>query len=403
MFNVGGSDNNLATSESGLGLRSQVRRHIIRCRDDIAPSGTMTTEAVGRWLFDDKGLRPGYLRMSGGALVEACDGTPPADSLRALILPGFINAHTHIGDSFAYPAPKGSVEETVGPPDGYKHRVLRSAPKEKKVEGMRWAADHMARTGTSAFIDFREEGVGGLSEMSEALSGCPVRPVILGRPCGSGDHVAEAHSVLEACDGFGMSAARDSDIELLRKLSTMARASGKAFALHTSECVREDIDTVLDLKPSFLVHMTAADEADFARCADAGVPIVVCPRSNEFFGARPRIAEMVRSGVTVALGTDNCMISRPDMLEEMRAAFRLAGPSGALSPADIVGLATSNGRKVLNAAGKILTNSTSDSDLTVVGMHGDDPLLELLTTSTSEDIHAVIRGGKVWRTETCRR
>jgi len=242
----------------------------------------MRTETVGRWLFDDRGLRPGYLRISDGVLAEMCDGTPPADSVKALILPGFVNAHTHIGDTFAYPAPKGSVEETVGPPDGYKHRMLREAPRERKIEGMRWAANHMARTGTSAFIDFREEGVGGLSEISEALSGIPVRPVILGRPCGSGDNVAEARSVLGACDGFGMSAARDTDIDSLRELSSMARASGKAFALHASECVREDIDAILDLKPSFLVHMTAADEADFARCADAGVPIVVCPRSNEF-------------------------------------------------------------------------------------------------------------------------
>jgi len=105
----------------------------------------------------------------------------------------------------------------------------------------------------------------------------------------------------------------------------------------------------------------------------------------------------------MALGTDNCMISRPDMIEEMRAAFRLAGPSDALSPEVVARLATSDGRKVLNATGKILTNSTSDSDLIVVGMRGDDPLLELVTTSTSDDIHTVVRGGKVWRAETCRR
>jgi len=363
----------------------------------------MRTEAVGRWLFDDRGLRPGYLRISDGALVEICDGTPPADSVKALILPGFVNAHTHIGDAFAYPAPKGSIEEIVGPPDGYKHRMLREAPREQKIEGMRWAANHMVGTGTSAFIDFREEGVRGLNEISEALSDVSIRSVILGRPYGSGDHIVEARSVLDGCDGLGMSAARDTDIDSLRELSSMARASGKAFALHASECVREDIDAILDLKPSFLVHMTAADEADFARCADAGVPIVVCPRSSEFFGARVRIVEMMRSGVTVALGTDNCMTSRPDMIEEMRAAFRLAGSSGGISPADVVRLAASDGRKVLNAAGKILTNSTLDSDFTVVRIRGHDPLLELVTTTTSDDIQAGVRGGKVWRAETCRR
>lgn len=363
----------------------------------------MRTESVGRWLFDDLGLRPGYLRISEGSLVEVCDGTPPGDSVKALVLPGFVNSHTHIGDSFAYPAPRGTVEDIVAPPDGYKHRALRAAPPDKKLSGMRDASMFMARTGTSAFIDFREEGVKGLKELAEALADCPVRSVTLGRPVGSADLRAEAASILSTCDGFGLSAVRDSEMETLRELSSMARTSGKAFALHASECVREDIDAILDLNPTFLVHMTAADAADYERCASAGVPVVVCPRSNEFFGLRPRLAELISSGVTVALGTDNGMISPPDMVEEMKAAFRLSRSSGVLAPADVVRLATSNGRKVLNATGKILTNSTSDSDLVAIRVKGDDPLLALVTDAGSEDIQAVVRGGKVWRAETCRR
>lgn len=363
----------------------------------------MRAESVGKWLFDEQGLRPGYLRISEGRLVEVCEGAPPGESAKALILPGFVNSHTHIGDSFAYPAPRGTVEDIVAPPDGYKHRALQSVPPDKKLSGMRDASMFMARTGTSAFIDFREEGVNGLRELAEALRGCPVRPVILGRPVRSADLRDEAASILNACDGFGLSAARDSDMETLRELSSMARASGKAFALHASECVREDIDEILDLRPTFLVHMTSADTGDYERCASAGVPVVVCPRSNEFFGLRPRIAELVESGATVAIGTDNGMISRPDMVEEMKAAFRLSRSSGVLAPADVVRLATSNGRKVLNATGKILTNSTSDSDLVVIRVNGDDPLLSLVTEARSEDIQAVVRGGKVWRAETCRR
>lgn len=362
----------------------------------------MRSETVGRWLFDDEGLRPGYLRVSDGIVEEVCEGAPPSDSLKALVLPCFVNAHTHIGDSFAYPSPKGRVEDIVAPPDGYKHRALRTASRERKMSGMRDASMFMARTGTSAFIDFREEGVNGLRDVSEAIRDCPARSVILGRLGGSGDSRTEAVSVLEACDGFGLSAARDTDSELLRELSSMARASRKAFALHASECIREDIDVILDLKPTFLVHMTAADIEDYERCADADVPVVVCPRSNEFFGLRPRIPELVRSGVTVALGTDNGMISRPDMIEEIKAAFRLSRSSGVLAPADVVRLATSNGRKVLNATGKILTNSASDADLVVIRVQGEEPLLALVTESRSEDIHAVVRGGKVWRAETCR-
>lgn len=379
------------------------RQVIIRCRDVIAPWAAMKKEALGRWLFDDEGLRPGYLLVSDDGVAEVCEGSPPSESLRAVVLPAFVNSHTHIGDSFAYPAPRGSVDDIVAPPDGYKHRVLRTASRETKVSGMRAASELMARTGTNAFIDFREEGVQGLRLLSEAVKGSPLRPVMLGRPVGSGDYRAEAAEVLRGGDGFGVSALRDSDRELLGELSSMARAAGKAFALHASECVREDIDCILDLRPTFLVHMTAASIGDYEGCAEAGVPVVVCPRSNEFFGLRPRIPELVRAGVTVALGTDNGMISRPDMIEEMKAAYRLGGPDGALAPADVVRMATSNGRKVLNATGKILTNNASDSDLVVVRVRGDEPLLALVTESRSEDVHAMVRGGKVWRAETCRR
>jgi len=378
-------------------------KQIIRSISDTQPAVKMAEEFVGRWVFDGTNLRKGYVRVSDDGTAEVCEGTPPQRSTKAVILPGFVNSHTHIGDSFAYPAPKGSVEDIVAPPDGYKHRALRSAPRERKLAAMREAAMHMARTGTDSFVDFREEGAGGLREIALAVRDCPVRSCVLGRPSVMDDPLVEAASVLDACDGFGLSAARDMEEGLLRELSSMARSSRKGFALHASECVREDIDGILDLRPSFLVHMTAAQEADFGRCAAAGVPIVVCPRSNQFFGLKPRISEMLRSGVTVALGTDNCMICRPDMIEEMKAAFAARSSVDALTPADVVRLATANGRKVLNATGKILTDGASETASVVIRVSGDDPMLELVTTSTSEDVHAVIRGGKVWRAESCRR
>src|SRR5207249_9142245 len=58
--------------------------------------------------------------------------------------------------------------------------------------------------------------------------------------------------------------------------------------------LREEIDAVLDLSPAFLVHMLHATDADLERCADAHVPIVVCPRSNAFFGMTPDIPGMLR-------------------------------------------------------------------------------------------------------------
>lgn len=359
----------------------------------------MKNTHVGRWLFSQEGLREGFLRLEDDTVVEVCAGKAPPDSSRALVLPAFVNAHTHIGDSFAYPAPRGTVEEVVGPPDGYKHRMLRTVGRDAKVSAMRDAIEIMAATGTGTFIDFREEGVAGVMDLLAAHPGHMPRPVVLGRPSGGDAHDWELDEVLASCDGFGASAVRDWPIDLLRRMSSKAHSSSRLFAMHASEAVREEIDHVLALRPDFLVHMTSAADEDLAACAASGVPVVVCPRSSEFFGLRLDIPRMLKAGVTVALGTDNGMVARPDMLTELQAAFRSRLSEGRLTPAQTVHLATYAGRKVLNAEGKITTEIEIQDDLAVVNVRGDAPLYEVVTSAGSQDISAVIHEGRLRRPE----
>lgn len=362
-----------------------------------SPSEGLRMECVGRWLYNLEGIAEGYLRFEDGVLEEVCLGAAPRESTRSVILPAFVNAHTHVGDSIAYPAPKGTVEEIVGPPDGYKHRVLKASPRDEKVSSMRTSIRTMGSTGTAAFIDFREEGVEGVKMVAEALDEGSPRAVVLGRPVGDGVLVNEMDALLKHCQGLGLSAVRDWPLDSLTKMCRITKSQGKLFALHASEALHEDLDRVLALHPDFLVHMTAATDRDLRRCAETDVPVVVCPRSNEFFGIRPDIPRMLRAGLTVALGTDNCMICSPDMLAELQAAYRLSIPKGGLTPAQTVQLATFGGRKVLNAEGKITTEIGVSDDLVAVDVGGADPLLEVVTTARSGDISAVIRGGRLRR------
>lgn len=351
---------------------------------------------AGKWLLTYDGVVRGYLRIEEDSVSEVCLGVAPSESLKAIVVPGFVNAHTHVGDSVAFPAPKGTVEDIVGPPDGYKHRILRSASRKSKINAMKESIRLMSRTGTSAFVDFREGGLEGLQELSDALTADSPRLTVLGRPIAGGSKMSEVDAILDACDGIGMSAYRDWPVDFLRGVSKAARSKKKMFALHASEVVREDLGPILDLGPSFLVHMTCALESDIVQCARVGLPIVVCPRSNEFFGLCPDIPKMLRSGVTVGLGTDNCMVSKPDMLEELKAAYRLSKAKGGITPLEAVRLASFSGRKVLNANGNITTEIDVKDDLAVIGIGGDDPLRDLVTVGRSENIKAFVRGGKVW-------
>jgi cytosine/adenosine deaminase-related metal-dependent hydrolase len=360
----------------------------------------MHSTYLGRWLLTPEGVIKGFLRVQDGAVVEVCEGSPPAESTKALVLPSFINAHTHIGDSLAYPAPKGSLEEVVAPPSGHKHRVLRSASRSAKIDAMREAMVLMSASGTSHFVDYREEGLEGVHALSEAMVDDSPRAMVLGRPLSAEASLDELNAILESCDGIGMSAIRDWPFDFLKRISGRTKAVGKVFSIHASEAVNEDIDKILDLKPDFLVHMVKATDGDLERCADAEIPIVVCPRSNEFFGLEPDIAKLTHAGLHVALGTDNGMIARPDMIEELKAAFRVSKRRGGISPLEAVNLATFGGRKVLNAAAKITSETGARIDLSVVAVAGDDPLSEIVTSASSKDVRAIIRGGKVWRSES---
>ena len=92
----------------------------------------------------------------------------------------------------------------------------------------------------------------------------------------------------------------------------------------------EYLDRVGVLGPRTLaVHGVQMSASDLARLAERGSTIVTCPRSNARTGAgTPPIAEFYASGVRVAVGTDS-LASTPDLnvFSEL-AAMRVLAPGG---------------------------------------------------------------------------
>ena len=270
----------------------------------------------------------GRVTVTDGEIVAVEER--PTDSDR-IVLPAFVNAHTHLGDSIAKEAGAGlSLDELVAPPDGLKHRLLAAADTDSTVRAMARSLAYMEATGTGAFVEFREGGVEGVEALRSALSGRDVDPTILGR-----DTVA----AMEASDGFGASGARDAEFGRER---TATREAGKLFGIHAGERDSSDINAAMDLDPDFLVHMVHPEPLHLDRLGDTETPVVVCPRSNLVTDVGvPPVADLAKR-TTVALGTDNVMLNSPSMFREMEFVAKLCD----VSAREVLRMATVNGAEI---------------------------------------------------------
>jgi len=251
-----------------------------------------------------------------------------------IVLPAFVNAHTHIGDSIAKEAGRGlTLDELVAPPDGLKHRLLRRASRTDLVSAMRRSMRFMERTGTSDFIEFREGGRNGVEMLHEAADGRALRPFVMGR--------GDAEDVLEVADGYGATGANDDEFGPERET---AREFDKPFAIHAGEGDDSDIHPAIDLHPDLLVHMVHATPDHLNRVADEGIPIAVCPRSNLTTGVGQPDLELLSEFTTVALGTDNVFLNSPSMFREMEFAEKLSD----LNSVEVLRMATLNGAEILD-------------------------------------------------------
>lgn len=258
--------------------------------------------------------------------ITALEHNPRAPNV--WIIPAFFNAHTHLADTVAMDCPaQGDLAALVTPPDGLKHRILAATGTDDLVRAMRASIGEMVRGGTCGCADFREGGRAGVAALKEACTGIPFSPLIFGRDGGE-----------EIADGLGISSTRD--VAGVETLVQRAKQQGKKIAFHAGERDSRDIDAALSFGPDLLIHMTHATRKQIRACADEGIPIAVCPRSNWVLGVtasdrHPPVSMMQDAGCTVLLGTDNVMFVPPDMPAEMAFLHTVyhTGPAEALRAA----------------------------------------------------------------------
>ncbi|RLI75682.1 amidohydrolase [Archaeoglobales archaeon] len=234
------------------------------------------------------------------------------DEVKYIITPTFFNAHTHLGDSIAKDPEFMELEKLVGP-DGFKFKVLNRASKKELSLAMRNSINVALKSGTSFLADFREGEIEGVKLLKQAdkKNVC----VTFARP----SNIEEAELLLKYnIDGFGMSSVRDHNLTFLEELRDFTRRERLMFAIHAGERDDEDVEDALALEPDLIIHMNKASIKNLKKAIDERIPIVSCLRSNAFFNLlNPKNYQILSEYERWLIGSDNVMISSPNMLSEM--------------------------------------------------------------------------------------
>jgi len=378
-------------------------------------------------------VRDGAVAVDGGKIIscgarehvlaEVGDRVDVRDLGRAAILPGLINAHTHLELSWARSTalPGGDYATWLA-------ALLEQRPAvepQQSREAALAALARLAARGTVAVGDVANESWIVPLIARSGLHGTIFLELLGLRPSGAEALLATAIERLDALVAEPDVAAASNrlklvltphaphtvSVALLRALAGRAAAADQPLSIHVAESeaesalladgtgplaalfdAREFRDTgwrppglspveQLDragalTERTLAVHCVHVGGRDRSRLRSRGVTVVTCPRSNERLGpGRAPLLELLRAGICVAVGTDS-LASAPDLdLFAEMAALRRLYP--ALSPATVVRMATLNGAIALGIDDRLGSIERSKLDRLVVlplGANDEDPL-----------------------------
>jgi len=385
-------------------------------------------------------IQRGFVSVADGVITAVGEGDPvnratSIDLAGRLLVPGFINGHTHLGDSICkergFGLPAGT--NLLWAPCGLRFKWMAEHTREARIAAMRRAIEGMIATGTVAFADFRENGVSGATELREACAGSPITGLIYARFGGepaqspeelagnrarlSADRLRELDACLAVADGFSPVWANELTDPALAQVTARVRESGKRLATHAIETPlyrelsvkrtgRGDVERILDIvQPDFLVHMTNATPRELGLVGRAGIPLVLCPRGQAALAnGFPPLKGARDAGITLALGSDNAMLNTADALKEMdfmaRTTPAVTGDSGAVQAIELLRAATIGGARTLGLAdrlGSIVAGKSASLivfDTTTPNFaHSADLAASVVLSAAQVDIQAVLING----------
>ncbi|HEY7258812.1 MAG TPA: amidohydrolase family protein [Gaiellales bacterium] len=362
---------------------------------------------------DGPPIRDGAVRIEGRTIAEVGASTRADERFEgAVILPGLVNAHTHL----EYAAMGGFGDGMAFGPwiqDHIRRKAATGA--DDSLEQARAGAAACLRGGVTTIADCSYSGA-----VADAAADAGLRAIVYLEGFSDWPNLqARTESRLEAVTttelvraGVSPHAPFTVTIEDYRMLVGLARERGLPVATHLLESARETVH--LDAFGGILgpdtvaIHLVYADPSDIELLASRDIPAVHCPRSNALLGCGiAPVPELLAAGIRVGLGTDSPSSAIDfDMWAEMRAAVMHArarlGRADVLSARAALELATTGGAAAigLGAVTGTLTPGKA-ADLCVVDLTGssllpwDDPVTAAVYGGSCDRVALTMVDGEI--------
>ena len=399
----------------------------------------MTTLRIsgGQVLHPDMTVAPGDVVVDdeSGAIVAVGADVPDADetldATDCLVLPGLVNAHTHVAMTLL----RGLADDK--PLESWLREDVWPVEAQLTPDDIRVGAElgilEMIRSGTTTFSDMYFH----VPEIADAVDRAGVRAV-LGHTAitvGKDDDAAtadcqESLDVARELDGaadgritttFQPHSLTTVDESSLREFVPKAREAGLAVHFHANETPNEVAPIVEDqgvrpleyardcglLEPGdVLAHCVHVDDREIELLAETGAAAIHCPASNmKLASGMAPVQRLLDAGATVALGTDGAASNNDlDCFDELRDAAMVgklaANDAGAVSAASAVRMATAGGAAALGIdAGRLVPGARADVavvDLTAPHLQPPHDLVSHLAYAvTGADVRHTICDGRV--------
>ena len=359
---------------------------------------------------------PGWVWIEDGLISAVGESQPPAGiASRAervirgagkALLPGLVNAHTHLSQSFMrglgdektllewLKTVMWPIQEAMTPKDVRLASLLGLA--ENVRCGVTAVGQHHKITTSPAHVDATMEAAEQVGLRVQVARGW----VDLGDAAEAADDILRKMERLmerwhNGASGritlaFGPMAPWRCSDETMRRTVEQARAWGIRTHMHVAEAAGEIqllqertgmrniewLDALGALGPDLqLVHCVHLEEKEIEAIASEGATVVHCPTSNMYLasGIAP-VPEMLAREIPVALGTDGSASNNTqDILETVKTAALLArtgsGRATALTPLEALRMVTTAGARFLGRQDLGQITAGFAADLTLVNLN----------------------------------